>query len=318
MLAIGACAEGCTQERPPPPRMVTVENGDRTPRVSVVESATRLEGNTVYRSRVGPGAELYLGASFQPRFGGYDLMFHFHGVGKLQEANVERAGLNVAVVSVNLGAGTDPYEAAFRSSEQFERLLADTQADIERSGRAPGAKMRRLAFSAWSAGFVSISRIMNDPNVARRVDAILLADGFFTNFINVQKRTVNPQGLERFVRVVDAATKDQKLFAITHTTIPTGPYPSVQECVAKLLDMSSLAKNPSTAIGPRNMHEIYSVDRGSFHVHGYEGTLAKDHVNQLRAMGETLYPYLKKRWDEQDEKLAAAQRQSNGHPRSSP
>jgi hypothetical protein len=310
MLAV--CA--CTQEQPPPPRTA---QSDRAPRIPVVESATRLEGNSIYRSRVGPGAELYIGAGFTPKFGGYDLMFHFHGVGKLQEANIERAGLNVAVVSVNLGAGTDPYENAFRTSDHFERLLADTQAEIDRSGRARGAKLRRLAFSAWSAGFVSIARIMNDPSVAQRVDAILLADGFFTNFTNLQKRTVNPAGLEKFVRVVDAAQKDEKLFAITHTTIPTGPYPSVQECVAKLLDMTSLPKNPSTAMGPRNMHEIYSVDRGSFHVHGYEGTLAKDHVNQLRAMGETLYPYLKKRWDEQDERLAA-QRQGNAHPRSSP
>lgn len=270
-----------------------------------------------FRSRVGPGAELYLAPSFRPRFGGYDLMFHFHGVGKLQEANIERAGLNVAVVSVNLGAGTDPYANAFRSPESFERLLADTQAEIEKSGRAPGAKLRRLAFSAWSAGFVSISRIMNDPSVAEKVDAILLADGFFTNFTNVKKRIVNEQGLEKFARVAEAAANGEKLFAITHTTIPTGPYPSVQECVAKLLEMRSLEKTPSNAIGPRNMREIYTVDRGSFHVRGYEGTQAKDHVNQLRAMGETLYPLLKKRWDEQDERLAA-ERRANGRPRSSP
>ena len=312
MFAVATAS--CTQEPPPRPR--TVEN-DRAPRVPVIESATRLEGNMAYRSRVGPGAELYLAPGFQPRFGGYDVMFHFHGVSRLQEQNIERAGLNVAVVSINLGAGTDPYENAFRAPEQFERLLADTLAEIEKSGRAPGAKMRRLAFSAWSAGFVSIARIMNDPNVAQKVDAILLADGFFTNFTNLQKRTVNPQGLEKFVKVVDLAAKDEKLFAITHTTIPTGPYPSVQECVAKLLDMTSLSKSASSGIGPRNMHEIYTVDRGSFHVRGYEGTMAKDHVNQLRAMGETLYPYLKKRWDEQDERLAA-QRRANGQPRSSP
>jgi hypothetical protein len=62
--------------------------------------------------------------------------------------------------------------------------------------------------------------------------------------------------------------------------------------------MTSTPKTPSTAIGPRNMHEIYSVDRGSFHVKGYEGLLAGDHIKQIHAMGETLYPYLKTRWQQ--------------------
>jgi hypothetical protein len=48
------------------------------------------------------------------------------------------------------------------------------------------------------------------------------------------------------------------------------------------------------------MKEIYAVDNGSFHVRGYEGQTAKDHVKQARAMGETLYPFLKSRWDKQD------------------
>jgi hypothetical protein len=48
------------------------------------------------------------------------------------------------------------------------------------------------------------------------------------------------------------------------------------------------------------MHETYTVDRGAFHVKGYEGVTAGDHIKQITAMGETLYPYLKARWAEQD------------------
>jgi hypothetical protein len=153
--------------------------------------------------------------------------------------------------------------------------------------------MRRLALSAWSAGYVSVAKVMSDPAVAEKVDAVLLADGFFTTFTDPKKRTVNEAGIERFAHFAEAAERDEKLFAITHTTIPTGPFPSVQECVTKLLDMASLPKTPSESIGPREMHEIYLVDRGSFHVKGYEGRTAGDHVKQIHAMGETLYPYLK-------------------------
>ena len=37
-------------------------------------------------------------------------------------------------------------------------------------------------------------------------------------------------------------------------------------------------------------------DAGDFHVKGYEGVGVKDHVDQIRAMAETLLPYLKTRW----------------------
>ncbi len=274
-----------------------------------------METATAYRASVGRGAELYLPPWFSAKWGGYDLIVHFHGEGRWQEANVEHAKLDVAVVSVNLGAGTEPYSRAFKNPDAFERLLAATQAEIEKSGRAEGATLRRLALSAWSAGFSSVARVLTESNTPR-VDAVLLADGFFTNFTNQKKRTVNAQGIEKFAKLVQAAGRDEKLFAITHTTIPTGPYPSVQECVAKLLEMTDLSKVPAVATGPHEMHQFYTVDKGSFHIRGYEGTRASDHVKQLHAMGETVYPWLKARWDQQDE--AAAEEASTGKSKTFP
>jgi hypothetical protein len=247
---------------------------------------------------------VYIPPWFQAKKGGYDLIVHFHGEGRWQVANIEHAKLNVAVVSVNLGAGTEPYSNAFKNPEAFDRLLADTQAEITKSQRAEGAQLRRIALSAWSAGFSSVARVMTE-SITQRVDAVLLADGFFTFFTDPKKRTVNAQGLEKFARFAEAARRDEKLFAITHTTIPTGPYPSVQECVAKLLEMIDMTKTPAVATGPLNMHQIYAVDKGSFHIRGFEGTTAPDHVRQLHAMGETVYPYLKARWEKQDGEAAS-------------
>jgi hypothetical protein len=45
------------------------------------------------------------------------------------------------------------------------------------------------------------------------------------------------------------------------------------------------------------MRQIYFGDAGDFHVKGYEGTGVKDHVDQIRAMGDTMLPYLRKRWN---------------------
>jgi hypothetical protein len=291
MLA-ASLVTACSNPPPPPPA-----RNASIPREPQIDSPTRLEATTPYRAKLAQkGAELYLPPWFSPTHGGYDLIVHFHGLGRLQEANIAHAELDVAVVSVNLGVGTDAYGAAFRDPAAFQKLLAETQDEIDKSGRGRGAHLRRLALSAWSAGFVSVARIMSDPQMAERVDAVLLADGIFTSFTDLKHRTMNTEPLEKFVRLAAAATQGNKLFAITHTTIPTADYPSTLEVVGKLLEMTGNEKAPPRAAAPDGMHEIYEVDRGSFHVKGFEGVTARDHIQQIHAMGETIYPYLRARW----------------------
>lgn len=292
---------GCT-DKPPP-----VKAADASPREPVVETPKRSENTTPHRAKVGHGADLYVPAWFSPNRGRYDLIVHFHGLGKLQEANLERCQINAAVVSINLGIGTDGYGSAFRDAASFTKLLDDIHAELEKSGRAPNnAKLGRIALSAWSAGFVSVAKILSEPTNAGKIDAVVLADGFFTSFTNVKKRVINTASLERFVALVDTASKGEKLFAITHTAIPTQDYPSVEETVTKLLEMTGSHKTASTSTGPRKMQETYAVDRGSFHVKGYEGVTAGDHIKQITGMGETLYPYLKTRWEQPTPAAVAA------------
>ncbi len=281
---------GCANEHPPPPA--------KTADVHRVREAEpdRLETTPAHRARVGHGADLYVPPWFHPQAGGYDLIVHFHGLRELQEKNIEQARLNVAVVSINLGVGTDPYAAAFRDRKAFEKLLEETDGELGRSGRSGGAKLRRLALSAWSAGFVSVQRVLAHRDLADRVDAVLLADGFFTSYSNLEKKTINTGSLAPFVDLAGAATRREKLFVITHTAIPTVGYPSVTDTVGKLLEMSALERTPSSEVGPKQMKLTYVVDKGDLHVHGYAGVTAADHVNQLRAAGETLYPYLHDRW----------------------
>jgi hypothetical protein len=312
VVCASLAALACSHDRPPAPAPAPApvpRTSARAPRTADVETPKQLETATPYHARLSHGAELYIPPWFTAKKGGYDLIVHFHGENRWQVANIEHSKLNVAVVSVNLGAGTEPYSNAFKNPDSFDRLLAETQDEIVKSARVEGREqqppqLKRLALSAWSAGFSSVSRVMTDA-IAQRVDAVLLADGFFTFFSNAKKRTVNAQGLEKWKAFADGARKDDKLFAITHTTIPTGPYPSVQECVAKLLEMMDLPKTQAVATGPKNMHQFYTVDQGSFHIRGFEGTQAVDHVKQLHAMGETMYPYLKARWDKQDADEAA-------------
>jgi hypothetical protein len=128
----------------------------------------------------------------------------------------------------------------------------------------------------------------------QRVDAVLLADGPHANYVAPHK--VNDAAIARWVHVAQEAMNGEKLFALTHSSIPTEGFPSTTETIGELLKLTSVEKVPTDATGPLGMKAIYESHRGDFHVAGFEGTTKKDHIDHIRAMAETLLPYLRDRW----------------------
>jgi hypothetical protein len=247
------------------------------------------------RTRMHSGfADLYVPTFFRPVGGTYDLVLHFHGISSLQEDNFESGSVNAVIVSINLGVASDAYSSAFGTPAAFNALLATTQHMLDKTHRAPGAHLGRIALSAWSAGFAAVGAILKQPGVAERIDAILLADAPHTNYTTSHQ--VNDKALEKWARFAEAATRSEKLFALTHSSIPTVGYPSTTETVGELLKLTSIEKRPVEAIGPRGMRPIYESTRGNFHVEGFEGQTARDHIDHIKAMGETLLPYLRDYW----------------------
>lgn len=239
-------------------------------------------------------ADLYVPSFFEAVGGTYDLVVHFHGIPSLQEDNFERARLNAVVVSVNLGVASDAYAAAFRAPGSFDALLRQTQRALDGTGRAPGATLGRVALSAWSAGFASVGTILGQPGVADRVDAVLLEDGPHTMYDSPGH--IYEPGLRKWVRFAEAAMHGDKLFVLTHSSIPTIGYPSTTETIGEILREAAVEKVPSQAVGPRGMRAIYECHRGDFHVEGFEGRTKEDHIDHIKGMSETVLPYLRERW----------------------
>jgi hypothetical protein len=239
-------------------------------------------------------ADLYVPTFFHPEQGTYDLVVHFHGIPSLQEDNFERAHINAVIVSVNLGIASDAYSNAFRAPGSFDVLLAQAQRALDKTGRAPGAHVGRIALEAWSAGFASVGAILKQPGVLDRVDAVLLADG--PHAMYVAPHQIYEPCLDRWVQLAEAAERGDKLFALTHSSIQTIGYPSTTETIGEILHLASVDKVATPSLGPRGMREIYESHRGSFHVAGFEGQTAKDHIDHIKGMSETLLPYLRDRW----------------------
>jgi hypothetical protein len=240
--------------------------------------------------------DIYIPTFFHPTDGAYDLIVHFHGLAAAQESNVERSRVNAVVASINLGVGSGPYENAFKDPWSFPHLLKVLEKAVAKSGRADGAHLGRIALSAWSAGYGSVSAILRVPTNAKRVDALLLADGLHSDYVDEHKHTVDDGPLAKYAKVAEAAKKGDKLFALTHSSILTTGYPNTTETIGELLRLVSVEKEPMVSDGPRGMLEIYESDSGDFHVKGFLGTTVKDHIDHIWGMNETLFPYLRDRW----------------------
>jgi hypothetical protein len=240
--------------------------------------------------------DVYIPTFFEPKNGTYDLIIHFHGLAAAQEANVERSGVNAAVASINIGVGSGPYEAAFKNAWVFPHLVTVIEKAIARSGRAHGAHLGRIALSAWSAGSGSVSAILRSPANVKRIDALMLADGLHSDYVNGKKHTVDDAPLQKYLKIADAAIKGDKLFALTHSSILTNGYPNTTETIGELIRLAGVEKEAVVEDGPREMEQVYEADRGDFHVKGYLGVGVKDHINHIWGMNETMLPYLRERW----------------------
>jgi hypothetical protein len=248
-----------------------------------------------YRAHLGR-TDLYIPTFFEPKDGTYDLIIHFHGLSAAQESNIERTRINAVVASINIGVGSGPYEHAFKDAWTFPNLVNVINRAVAKSGRAGGAHLGRIALSAWSAGYGSVSAILRQPKNVERIDAILLADGLHSDYADKRHHVVDDAPLGKYARIAEAAIRGDKLFALTHSSIVTEGYPNTTDTIGKLLKMVDVAKNATVSDGPRGMLEVYESHSGSFHVKGYLGTQVKDHIDHIWGMNDTMLPYLRDRW----------------------
>jgi hypothetical protein len=240
-------------------------------------------------------------SSLALRDGRFDLVIHFHGSHRETFAALDDAELGAAIVSVNLGEGGTTYGAAAIAPELIDRLIAFAEREIDASGRASGARVGRLALSSWSAGFGAVREILKRPGDAARVDAVLLADGLFSDWVPAKHASTTPTAdFEKVKAVIEfarRATEGDKLFVLTHTAIDNRAYPDAPRCADAMLRYFSLEKGfpgglPNSARGA----QPYATDSAGFHIWGFGGKAWTDHLAQHRAMGSRQFSALKAFW----------------------
>jgi hypothetical protein len=208
------------------------------------------------------------------------------------------------------------YSKEMQSPYAFDRLLTTVEGHAEERLHLDNAEIRRVALSAWSAGFASVNEVLNSRSRLDRVDAVLLMDSPHAKYVPGSTSIVYQPSIEPYVAFARRAMAGQKLMIITHSAIPTEGYPSTTETTNALLadlslerqDVSAQAVSPPPVdlpvarrafpSGERNwLHVVSKANEGDFTVYGCTGDHKGDHVAHLAQMSVTVLPALRDRWN---------------------
>ncbi|MDC0681757.1 hypothetical protein [Sorangium atrum] len=258
-----------------------------------------------------PDGIITIPASFASADGAYDLVIHFHGVNDVVQAGFDRARVNAVVMIINLGISSGAYETQFSIRSYLPALMAKAQVALEARGLR-GARLRRVALSAFSAGYAAVRGLLNQPGFIDKVDAVLLLDGIHTGYMPLD-HSLDMERLKPFSRFAELAAEGKKLMSITHSEItPNGDYAGTHESTDALLKLTGAQRTPGPGADEQAIYDLTGeaseaklrfaplseAHRGALHVRGYPGTQKPDHVRHLTRMAETALPDLVRYWSE--------------------
>jgi hypothetical protein len=212
------------------------------------------------------------------------LLFFFHGGDWLPEFAAAQQR-NMAVITVQAGAGSGSYVKLFTDPTRFSRLIAEAEA---KSGLTFG----EIDLGGWSAGCGALRQILGDPASYDRVSGVLCIDGVHTGYVNdkpgPEESQIETDNLQNWLRLGRDAMAEKKRFILTHSEIFPGTFASTTETADYLLREWGLVAHPVVKWGPMKTQMLSEERAGGLLVVGFAGNSAPDHVDQLHSLPEYL------------------------------
>ncbi|HSB17981.1 MAG TPA: hypothetical protein VLE22_26255 [Bryobacteraceae bacterium] len=214
---------------------------------------------------------------------GIPLLVFFHGGAWIPE--VAAARHRMAVISVQIGAGSGVYARAFADPAGFPALLAEAE-------RRAGVRIGRVMLGGWSAGCGAIREILKSPESYARVDATLMIDGIHSGYVNGKpgplESEIETDALQIWLQLARDAIAGRKRAIITHSEIFPGTFASTTETADFIIRQLGFKRRAVLKWGPMGTQQLSEVRAGRFLLIGYAGNTAPDHVDQLHALPEYL------------------------------
>jgi len=230
--------------------------------------------------------------------GSYDVIIHFHGVQLALEPAMREARLRAVLIIVNDGLMAESYRDGHGAPGTLDRLLLALHTHVAKAFNRDDVHTRRVAVSAWSAGFGAVAPMLRREADVARLDAVLVSDGLHSAFTDPKRRLVADSQLDFVVNFAKRAIGHDKLFGITHTAIQTPDFASTTETAQKLLGLLAMTPDMILDADQGRAPVLTSVaERGDFVLLGYDGNDKHAHAVQQWALGRTLWSRLAERWN---------------------
>jgi hypothetical protein len=121
---------------------------------------------------------------------------------------------------------------------------------------------------------------------------VLLIDGLHTGYVGGKPGPTESQletdGLQIFLQFARDAVAGKKQMLITHSEIFPGTFASTTETADWLLQQLGLRRKAVVRWGPMQTQQLSEVKQSHFHLIGFAGNSAPDHVDQLHSLPDYL------------------------------
>jgi hypothetical protein len=226
--------------------------------------------------------------------GSFDLIIHFHGHEPIRKEFVKAAKGSV-LVGIDLGIGSGIYGSTFASPTAFTQLVESVEAAMAKKTGNKNAKARKIALSAWSAGYGAIEQILRQP-AAKRIDAVVLLDSLHAGYVDERQKTLKTPQIDPFVAFAKRAAGKQSFMFMSHSSIIPPGYASTTEVASYVIGELHGKSKKAKRADVLGLDMIRRYDKGNFHVRGYTGEDKPDHCAHIGLMADIVRVHLEPRW----------------------
>jgi hypothetical protein len=226
--------------------------------------------------------------------GSFDVIIHFHGHEPIRKEFVKTAK-GIVLVGIDLGIGSGAYANAFASPTTFTHLLQSIETAMAKRTGNKNARIRKLALSAWSAGYGAIDQILRQP-AGKKVDAVVLLDSVHASYADDRSKSLKANGLDTFVGFARRAAAKQAFMFMSHSSIIPPGYASTTETARYFVSQLKGKPRKAHRQDVLGLDMIARFDRGDFHVRGYTGEDKPDHCAHIGLMADVIRVHLQPRW----------------------
>jgi len=220
--------------------------------------------------------------------GGFDLVIHLLGDEPVRrELIVSQQPFALYTLTAGQSQG---YAALFTGTQLQASIVAGVEQVVSKRSARP-ARVRHLAMSAWSAGFVGVEAALSQP-AGKDIDSVILVDGLHAprNDESAFKAQLKP-----FVDFAALAARAERSFFVSHSSIDPPDFASTTECAHYLIASLGGKPQPVRRMDAFGLELIEFYRQGEFQVRGYAGNDRADHCAQLAVLRDA-FTALGARW----------------------